>query len=1663
MYVGITMGYDSCSIDEKIISLRDNLLDLSLRNPLLNFKPRKKSINIVDEDIAELYQLIVVNKEVMGFLDFSSLDEECLNDNVWDVNSKIKDSHKDNFLQTDYGINELQKRLKKLYNETKTNLEEQGYNTLYLALGFLEWNEVDYQEKMYAAPLILVPLNINRSSFASEIKVSWNFEEIKSNITLAYKLKEQSINFPTFEDLESKEDLINYLKQIEQIINVKKGWKLSKNIFISDFNFKKFVMFNDLNPDNWHNLDSSGIKQLYSVGDDEIYSDEFYSDEINDACDSQNSFNVLDADSSQLAVLEEIVKGKNLVVEGPPGTGKSQTIVNVIAELLANDKKILFVSEKKAALDVVKSRLDSINLGEGCLEIHGKNSNKKDFLEELHKTMELGSVELADKSLYCELDGIKQDLNNYVDVLHSVYGDTELSNYELMGILEFYTQYLENHGQQLIKFNLKNISKVTKEKRGKYIRNLKEISSKYELIKPIDNRPWKDTAPENISSPEVRDIEDYLNDIILNINNFSNINAKISELIGTKPLKTLNVDYLIDKCKIFRPKLKLLKKNDDLEILVDKLNQFQKKSNNINLDVLNLDLNDLENKIEILINDIDRLSINSDILAGEDFKTLSSEFKANKQQVTSSNLELALKDPNLQLKLSEFKDKKDSFLKKTFSNSFKSIKKEFKKYYDFDVSDNQIVEDLDNLIKTDNELTKLRNKISAYCVKDTNDEKIIMESEKLLSWVEDLDSIKSELSNYKINVERNMLKDKIHDLIELKDLLKYIQDNDFMGDYYFEDYWDSYKSNLDILNDILKDIVQFKKDYDSGFFTDKTMEFIDHNNFEDLDNNLNLLKNYENNVLELYENLNCKLRFKNELSFRNMHDIPFLDIKYLMEKLVEDISFLNDYRLFERNCIDYSNEYIDDLISEIKKDNVRSDSIIPLFYYNFALSALKDIFSCFNCLDEFNYKFHEEKIAQFKKLDLGVLELNRVRVRERLGDKRPNFYNQISPESNLGILQREMGKKRRIMPIRKLLSQTHDIITALKPCFMMSPMSIAQYLSPEVFENYFDYVIFDEASQVKTEDAIGAMLRGKHYVIMGDTKQLPPSAFFESDLDITEDDYIGDYTQDLESILHLCKNTFHSKMLKWHYRSKHESLIAVSNMEFYNNNLYVFPSPMKNSDDLGLKFKYDSSTVYQRGKSRTNVGEANNVVDYALDCVKKYNGSKSLGIGTFSVSQKQAILDVLELKLNENPELEQYFNESGENGFFVKNLENIQGDERDIILISMGYGKDQNGKLNLGFGPLNKEGGERRLNVLISRAKEQCVVFSNFKSSEMHTTNSSPLGVKALKTFLYFAETGEFPINYHTGEDFDSPFEESVYNFLTDEGFVVEKQVGSAGYKIDLAIVDKDDANKYILAIECDGATYHSSPMARERDRLRQQVLENLGWKFHRIWSTDWFHNRKLAKQRLVNAIKYADRNKNNMKLIKRYESSISDSNVIVKSNKDKSDEQLSIYFEQYEKYGVDDCSIYDLDMIYNLIQHESPIHINEIYNRLKKICGLKQTKKFKENVNSLVDDLVSQNKIYRKGKFFYSLSFDEDCFKARKREKPKIELISDEEIELAIKATLKIQFSSSKYDVMKFASLQFGFKSLRANVKERFEGIIDNLVLKNVIGYDGDLLKLKE
>jgi superfamily I DNA and/or RNA helicase/very-short-patch-repair endonuclease len=435
------------------------------------------------------------------------------------------------------------------------------------------------------------------------------------------------------------------------------------------------------------------------------------------------------------------------------------------------------------------------------------------------------------------------------------------------------------------------------------------------------------------------------------------------------------------------------------------------------------------------------------------------------------------------------------------------------------------------------------------------------------------------------------------------------------------------------------------------------------------------------------------------------------------------------------------------------------------------------------------------------------------------------------------------------------MEEAGRIIQATKPIFMMSPLSIANFLPPGKIE--FDIVIFDEASQVKPADALGSILRGKQIVVVGDSKQLPPTNFFATDYTgDDEDENVEVITTDIASVLSLCKSkNMSDRMLRWHYRSKHESLIEVSNRLFYDNKLVVFPS--NHVEHKGMIFNHLPNTVYDRGASRANPLEAKSIAEAVFRFAKE-SPQFSLGVVAFSTAQQRAIEDQVEIMRRQNPQYESFFADSKRETFFVKSLENVQGDERDVILISIGYGRDEAGKLTMNFGPVNKDGGEKRLNVLFTRARSQCEVFCNFTASDLSVNHDSPQGLIALKTYLQHAETGKMDLAIETGREPDSPFEVAVIEALKARGYSIKSQIGVAGYSIDLAVVNPKSPNTYIIGIECDGATYHSSRSARDRDRLRQAILEDKGWKIYRIWSTDFFRHPLKEINRTVEAIERA-------------------------------------------------------------------------------------------------------------------------------------------------------------------------------------------------------------
>jgi very-short-patch-repair endonuclease len=495
---------------------------------------------------------------------------------------------------------------------------------------------------------------------------------------------------------------------------------------------------------------------------------------------------------------------------------------------------------------------------------------------------------------------------------------------------------------------------------------------------------------------------------------------------------------------------------------------------------------------------------------------------------------------------------------------------------------------------------------------------------------------------------------------------------------------------------------------------------------------------------------------------------------------------------------------------------------------------------------------------QFAAADREAIRLYSERVAAII-DQRPVPYgNQSGPVrtwTEMALIMNEINKQKRHIPIRQLIRRSANALAALKPCFMMGPLSVAQYLAPGQLK--FDLIVMDEASQLKPEDAIGALARGGQVVIVGDPKQLPPTSFFQRvSLDSEEEgaDDTRTAVEEGESILDVASTLFQPvRRLRWHYRSRHHSLIAFSNNEFYRD-LIIFPSAYHDDPSLGVKHHFISGGVFENSR---NPREAAVVVEAVLVHMREHS-NESLGVVTLNFEQRELVEELLDRKLRDDPAAIAFQErmKGGQETLFVKNLENVQGDERDVIFISTTYGPDTRGNQFQRFGPINGPSGHRRLNVLFTRAKKRVVVFSSLDPERMQTTANSPWGVRALKQYLIYARTGVLQQpEERSGDQETNDFEVSVGAVLKEKGYQVVPQVGVAGFFIDLGVKHPAKAGTFLLGIECDGASYHSGRSARDRDRLRQEILENLGWKIHRVWSTDWFKNRDGEIRRLLRRI----------------------------------------------------------------------------------------------------------------------------------------------------------------------------------------------------------------
>lgn len=1362
-------------ITERVDRWKRKLIDLTKRNRLISFKPTKvTTIRIVDEQPPEVFTTLVAELKNM---DFSSVPEKKKKEEEQEFEleksekakreeqakefeeydrDELEEKHTDVHLQTNLTKENLAKNLFRIHSTAASIMEEQGYNVLFLAVGFLEWYEADNSEVVIKSPLILIPVELTRPSVKGIYKVKYTEDSILLNPALRQKMKlDFGIDLDDLEDDIEKIDLVKVFSGIQSKIELKERWKVTNDIFLGLFSFAKFMMYKDLEANFQSILDNDIVKTICGQ---EIHKRESLDslcswEELKELTKPQKTFQVLDADSSQQRAIAVVKKGNNLVIEGPPGTGKSQTIANIIAELLADGKKVLFVSQKMAALEVVKKRLEAVGLGDFCLELHSKLTNKKRVIEELAES--LTKPQQADHKHdqdLLKLEQLKEELDTYAREVSMPFGELGITPYKAMGILASLPEIPD------LAFIFKEIKKWNE---NQFLQGQDLLSKLSANLKHIHNptlHPWYGSRlatefsyQDKISIKELMEAAYEANKKLQN---------DIHQLAGgscfKKPETYSEIDSMLE----------------GTNILVSLPSTVIGLLKSTNWSELSTKLNDIVNNVK--------------------------SFRAFAEWAKDKfNLSILEEDASNVLNGYKCCIGKSLYL---LSSSFRKSRR----------------------VATKHKNKKYRPKL-----------------EKL---VEDFQRI-----------------------CEAKKCADNIDGYNDLGAKLFGDYWKGRNSDGESLEKLATWIGRFNKHVEELHFTEDIFSKVAKGELNA--DEINTLREYVSKDRDYHKSVIVGL-FKSirfDISKGLGRDLDNFSLEALdgkikgMAESIERIGPWLSYQDSLKKCEDFG---LNDFLSICEKHNISDEQLVSTFKCQFLRCWLDAVFFERKSLKQFLGMNHVQLIEQFRELDAKQIELAKVRLKHGLSGKVDASW-EGSSGSERGILDREARKRRAHMPLRKLFKEIPNILCDLKPCLMMSPLTVAQFLDPSIYK--FDLIIFDEASQIPPEDAVGAIVRGKKLVVAGDTKQLPPTSFFQTAIMTPEDDSeeLDEYIPtDLDSILDECATSgFPECMLLWHYRSRHEHLIAFSNKYLYRNNLYTFPNSQHESDILGINFHYLPDAHYERGKAGANLDEAKEVAKAVFTHFKNYP-DKSLGVGTFSIRQRFAIEDAIEELLKEDPSLEEFFKEDKEEHFFVKNLETIQGDERDVIFISVGYGKNPAGTLPMQFGPLNQLGGERRLNVLVTRARYRVEIFTSIRGGDFDLSRTSSEGVHLFKKYLDFAEKGETALLQDIIEEqeavADSPFEEAVFDALIRKGVRVKKQVGCSGYKIDLGVVDKNNPGEFILGIECDGAAYHSSKTARDRDRLREQVLERLGWNLYRIWSTDWFKSPKQELEKVLDVVEKA-------------------------------------------------------------------------------------------------------------------------------------------------------------------------------------------------------------
>ena len=1536
-------------IEAKVDFWKKKLLDLGKRNKLINFPANKtnkrvsRSSIIIELPSADELWNIFSNAD--GNISFPVVTkaEKSNEDTETQSNSDNKANDESDTFPNGYKTNQMPyeacKTFRALMHKSKEFMDNKGLNALYLAFGFLNWKENGSEGQDLRSPILLIPVCISQDNVSSPFIISRIDSEIISNNTLLYKLKNDfNIDIPEYSE---ESDWKQYLRKIgEECSSL--GWKIDCDCTtLSMITFQKMAMYSDIEQ-NADTISNNSIVNILN-GDSELIESDDYSgikDYNHDNTDPKQIYSVVDADSSQQDAILLAKRGASFVLQGPPGTGKSQTITNIIAELLAQGKSVLFVSEKLAALQVVYNRLSAAGIGDFCLTLHNPNAKRREIMDQLQSSINLASekVSLNQKAVYRlnQLITERQKLNSYVTQLHTIVPPLNENVFRVNG----YITSLEDYPD--IDYVYENAINTSAEEFNTII----SLLSDFMLIIKKDGyqkyNPWQGSILTSVNnlfrqkfSAETNKLKNSVSigrnifEILYNLIGKTNLSDNLKDfdkwqLVLAHSLNSPNIPYgmassgtvylcdLVKECKIAHQKkvfasgthektIDLCKKaiiiiqkiqvcitHSDIETLKTLLQEYDSIFESIGQDLFCNKINPLYNEYtsyrqECIVYSELFEKVNDQKIKKENYE---SEYIAVEKQLASENELLSeIKEKMIAaqaLVTSEYREEMltiDAYsMLERYKNEYGSVFRIFKSSYRIDSNElmnfskpnkkpsyTQALKLLNDIITAQQLKNEYDNKSKAISSIKESLERLSNEI-KLLS--ELIDKTIAQLQNAVKNSSENQrnLCDKIDRIIstdqnttneilqqcsklyqQLSEWLnKSIDDNTNLDGLYENAVW-------------LKDFVEMCNRFEVGnSFRDQVCDQTEdyHEKLSDI---FNRFQEWKVSYTSICESLLDSFDDTTKSELTN----------FSMQELLNKMAFCsNSYSMLEY-YIDYKNiiakmESIR-VIKYIRKTEeleLPSDNIIPCFKKCFYRSWLDDAILRFDAIASFRSEKQETAISEFKSLDKEQMEIAKAYLKAKLISGLPNLDSFVVGGTEVTILRKELAKQRKLMPLRRLISNIPTLLPALKPCIMMSPLSVSTYFRNTGYK--FDTVIFDEASQVRTEDAICSIFRGNQVIIAGDSKQLPPTDFFSTSFtdsdEFSEDEDGIDDAGAYESLLDEA-SSLPTQTLLWHYRSKNEQLIAFSNHKIYNGNLITFPSAIEKGKDIGVEYIYTPNGIYDRGGRNGNRVEADKVAELVFDHIKR-NGNRSLGIIAFNEKQQAIIEDAIIRKRQENPQYEFFFKDSENEPFFIRNLETVQGDERDTIIFSIGFGYDKDGKFLMNFGPLSKNGGERRLNVAVTRARYNLKLVGSIMPTDINVDKINSLGPKLLRLYIDYAINGPKAILSETTADnsisFDSPFEESVYTFLVSKGYNVATQVGCSGYRIDMAVRHPDYNGRFAIGIECDGAAYHSARTARERDRLRQSILESMGWRIYRIWSTDWIKDSNSEKKKLLDAIEKA-------------------------------------------------------------------------------------------------------------------------------------------------------------------------------------------------------------